>query len=315
MCKFCLKTAATAAARWHNLSYKNKFENDMIIIMQPHAQNQAIEAVIEHIRAAGLHEHVSVGAERVIIGAVGDERVLDVQVLEHLAGVERAVRIVHDWRIISREAEPQNSVYLCRGVALGQEVLQVDIKRPVKAVFAYLDPFYVPSNPYQAGVSSEEQQLRHLTAEVNNSHQRNQPVMVRVRDLRQLDGVLLAGADLVYLGGEHLESRNMQQEIGRLNLPVVVCKDKHHTLEQWLVAAERVAMYGNHQIVLGETGTLSINHRHPYRLDIEAIAAAVKHSHLPVLANVTRLGNGLLNQHQLSQLAEVAGAKIILQQS
>ena len=200
-------------------------------------------------------------------------------------------------------------------MALGQEVLQVDIKRPVNAVFAYLDPFYVPSNPYQAGVSSEEQQLRHLTAEVNNSHQRNQPVMVRVRDLRQLDGVLLAGADLVYLGGEHLESRNMQQEIGRLNLPVVVCKDKHHTLEQWLVAAERVAMYGNHQIVLGETGTLSINHRHPYRLDIEAIAAAVKHSHLPVLANVTRLGNGLLNQHQLSQLAEVAGAKIILQQS
>ncbi|MBP6553808.1 MAG: chorismate mutase [Vitreoscilla sp.] len=287
----------------------------MIIIMQPHAQQQAIDAVITHIRAAGLHEHVSVGAERVIIGAVGDERVLDVQVLEQLPGVERAVRIVHDWRIISREAEPQNSVYLCRGVALGQEVLHVDIKRPVNAVIAYMDPFYVPSNPYQAGVSSEEQQLRDLTQEVGNSHQGNQPVMVRVRDLRQLDGVLLAGADIVYLGGEHLESRSMQQEIGRLNLPVVVCKDKHHTLEQWLVAAERVAMYGNHQILLGETGTLSINHRHPYRLDIEAIAAAVKHSHLPVLANVARLGNGLLSQSQLGQLAEVAGAKIILQHS
>ena len=287
----------------------------MIIIMQPHAQQQAIDAVITHIRAAGLHEHVSVGAERVIIGAVGDERVLDVQVLEQLSGVERAVRIVHDWRIISREAEPQNSVYLCRGVALGQEVLHVDIKRPVNAVIAYMDPFYVPSNPYQAGVSSEEQQLRDLTQEVGKSHQGNRPVMVRVRDLRQLDGVLLAGADIVYLGGEHLESCSMQQEIGRLNLPVVVCKDKHHTLEQWLVAAERVAMYGNHQILLGETGTLSINHRHPYRLDIEAIAAAVKHSHLPVLANVSRLGNGLLSQSQLSQLAEVAGAKIILQHS
>ena len=74
-------------------------------------------------------------------------------------------------------------------------------------------------------------------------------------------------------------------------------------------------MYGNHQILLGETGTLSINHRHPYRLDIEDIAAAVKHSHLPVLANVSRLGNGLLSQSQLGQLAEVAGAKIILQHS
>ena len=284
----------------------------MIIVMQPHAEEQAIKAVIEHIRAAGLHEHVSVGAERVIIGAVGDERVLDVAVLEQLPQVERAVRIVHDWRIISREAQPQNSVYVSRGVALGQEVLSIHMKRPVNAAVAYLDPFYVPSNPYQAGVQSEEQQLRTLPAAVAVHHQQNQPVMVRVRDLRQLDGVLLAGADIVYLGGEWLESRSMQQEIGRLNLPVVVCKDKHHTLEQWLVAAERVAMYGNHQIVLGEAGTLSINHRHPYRLDVEAIAEAVKHSHLPVLANVARLGNGLLSQAQLSQLAEVAGARIIL---
>ena len=284
----------------------------MIIVMQPHAEEQAIKAVIEHIRAAGLHEHVSVGAERVIIGAVGDERVLDVAVLEQLPQVERAVRIVHDWRIISREAQPQNSVYVSRGVALGQEVLSIHMKRPVNAAVAYLDPFYVPSNPYQAGVQSEEQQLRALPTAVVVHHQQNQPVMVRVRDLRQLDGVLLAGADIVYLGGEWLESRSMQQEIGRLNLPVVVCKDKHHTLEQWLVAAERVAMYGNHQIVLGEAGTLSINHRHPYRLDVEAIAEAVKHSHLPVLANVARLGNGLLSQAQLSQLAEVAGARIIL---
>ena len=284
----------------------------MIIVMQPHAEEQAIKVVIEHIRAAGLHEHVSVGAERVIIGAVGDERVLDVAVLEQLPQVERAVRIVHDWRIISREAQPQNSVYVSRGVALGQEVLSIHMKRPVNAAVAYLDPFYVPSNPYQAGVQSEEQQLRALPATVAVHHQQNQPVMVRVRDLRQLDGVLLAGADIVYLGGEWLESRSMQQEIGRLNLPVVVCKDKHHTLEQWLVAAERVAMYGNHQIVLGEAGTLSINHRHPYRLDVEAIAEAVKHSHLPVLANVARLGNGLLSQAQLSQLAEVAGARIIL---
>lgn len=286
----------------------------MIIVMQPHAENTAINAVIEHIRSAGLSEHVSEGAERVIIGAVGDERVLDVRVLEQLPQVERAVRIVHDWRIVSREAQPQNSVYLCRGVALGQDVLCVDTKRPVTAKLVYLDPFYVPTNPYQATVATEEQQLRSLPAQLQQWHQTNKPTMVRIRDLRQLDGVLAAQTDIVYLGGECLESRSMQMEVGRLNLPVVLCKDKHHTLEQWLVAAERVAMYGNHQIILGETGTLSINHRHPYRLDVEAIAEAVKHTHLPVLANVSRLGNGIFSQTQLSQLAEVAGAKMVLQQ-
>lgn len=286
----------------------------MIIVMQPHADDAAVSHVIAHIRAAGLTEHVSVGAERVIIGAVGDERVLDVQVLEQLPQVERAVRIVHDWRIISREAQPDNSVYVCRGLALGEQVLHIHTKRPVEAALGYLDPFYIPSNPYQAGVLSESQQLRDLPQHIAIWHQQHKPVLVRVRDLRQLDGVLNAGADMLYLGGEWLESHIMEQEVGQLNLPVVLCKDKHHNLEQWLVAVERVAMHGNHQLILGEAGTLSINTRHPYRLDTEAIAQAVKLTHLPVLANVCRLGHGVLSQNQLGQLAQIAGASIVLSQ-
>lgn len=286
----------------------------MIIVMQPQASAEAIEQVVHYLHRAGLREHISVGAERVIIGAVGDERVLDARSLEQLPQVERAVRIVHDWRIISREAQPHNSVYVSLGVRLGQEVVHLDVKRPENSAVVYLDPFYVPHNPYQAqSLISETQLNRQLTERVLSWRQQNKPVMVRVRDLRQLEGVLAAQADMIYVGGEWLESRAMQQEIGRLNVPVVVCKDKHHTLEQWLVAAERVAMHGNHQLILGETGTLNIQSKQSYRLDIEAIAQAFKHTHLPVLANVTRLGYGVLSQAQLGQLAVVAGAKMVLQ--
>lgn len=286
----------------------------MIIVMQPQAAAEAIEQVVQYLHKAGLREHISVGAERVIIGAVGDERVLDARVLEQLPQVERAVRIVHDWRIISREAQPNDSVYVSFGVSLGQELLNLDIKRPENSAVAYLDPFYIPHSPYQAQTTISETQLsRQLVEQVASWHQQYKPVMVRVRDLRQLDDVLAAQADMIYVGGEWLESRVMQQEIGRLNVPVVVCKDKHHTLEQWLVAAERVAMHGNHQLILGEAGTLNIQSKQSYRLDIEAIAQAVKYTHLPVLANVTRLGYGVLSQAQLGQLAAVAGAKMVLQ--
>ncbi|UOO91576.1 hypothetical protein [Vitreoscilla stercoraria] len=286
----------------------------MIIVMQPQAAAEAIEQVVQYLHKAGLREHISVGAERVIIGAVGDERVLDARVLEQLPQVERAVRIVHDWRIISREAQPNDSVYVSFGVFLGQELLNLDIKRPENSAVAYLDPFYIPHSPYQAQTTISETQLsRQLVEQVASWHQQYKPVMVRVRDLRQLDDVLAAQADMIYVGGEWLESRVMHQEIGRLNVPVVVCKDKHHTLEQWLVAAERVAMHGNHQLILGEAGTLNIQSKQSYRLDIEAIAQAVKYTHLPVLANVTRLGYGVLSQAQLGQLAAVAGAKMVLQ--
>lgn len=285
----------------------------MIIVMQPRAQNEAIQKVIAYIRETGLTEHVSVGAERVIIGAVGDERLLNASFLEALPEVERAVRIVHDWRIISREAQQQDSVYVCRGVKLGEKSLHISLQHLEENIIDFIDPFYVPSNPYQADIPSLEQQVRALPHQVAATHQQQRPVIARVRDLRQLDTVLDAQVDVVYLGGEWLESRSMQVEVGRLNLPIVMCKDKHHTLEQWLVAAERVAMHGNHQIILGEAGTLNINQRHPYRLDVEAIAEAVKHTHLPVLANVTRLGHGVLSQAQLSSLAMVAGAKLVIQ--
>ena len=66
----------------------------MIIIMQRQATETQISNVISFIRGRGLHEHLSRGAERTIIGAVGDERVFEPRELEALAGVEKAMRIV-----------------------------------------------------------------------------------------------------------------------------------------------------------------------------------------------------------------------------
>ena len=76
----------------------------MIIVMQPHASETAVQNVVQFIRAQGLTEHLSRGTEHTIIGAVGDERVFDPAQIEALPEVERAIRIMQDWRIISREA-------------------------------------------------------------------------------------------------------------------------------------------------------------------------------------------------------------------
>ena len=59
----------------------------MIIIMQKQAAASSVAAVVEFIRSKGLREHISPGAERTIIGAVGDERVFLPQELESLPQV------------------------------------------------------------------------------------------------------------------------------------------------------------------------------------------------------------------------------------
>jgi len=109
-----------------------------------------------------------------------------------------------------------------------------------------------------------------------------------------------------------MTNRVLQDEVGRLNTPVVLCKDKHHSYNEWLVAAERIALRGNHQIILGESGTLSFESDHPYRLDTEAVVRVRRLSHLPVLANIARLWHGDMPQDVLYRLAEAAGANAVV---
>ena len=144
------------------------------------------------------------------------------------------------------------------------------------------------------------------------NHAAGRPVLVRIRDVRQIEAALQAEADILYLGGELMANRALQDEIGRLNTPLVLCKDKHHSTDEWLTAAEHIALKGNHQIILGESGTLSFSPRHPHRLDTDALVRARRLCRLPVLANITRLHHSDMPQEILRKLAEAAGANAVV---
>jgi 3-deoxy-7-phosphoheptulonate synthase len=61
----------------------------MIIVMSNVATEEQIESVIKRIEQKGREANVSRGTERTVIGAIGDERSLDPELLESLPGVER----------------------------------------------------------------------------------------------------------------------------------------------------------------------------------------------------------------------------------
>jgi 3-deoxy-7-phosphoheptulonate synthase len=62
---------------------------------------------------------MSRGTERTIIGAVGDERVFSPDAFALMPGVERAMRVVKEYRIVSREVHPADSVVQVRGLSIG----------------------------------------------------------------------------------------------------------------------------------------------------------------------------------------------------
>ena len=152
-------------------------------------------------------------------------------------------------------------------------------------------------------------QLQHCGA---HWHRAQKAVAVRIRDSAHIQAALNAEADLLYLGGELINNRHILHELGSLNVPVVVCKDIHHTVRDWLIAAEQIALRGNQHILLGEAGTLSL-HSAPVRLDVEAIAQAKQQSHLPVLANISTLAHRHMPVATLRRLAIAAGADVIIE--
>lgn len=296
----------------------------MIIVMQANAEETSIENVIRVIRQQGLSEHVSRGTEHVIIGAVGDERVFDVAQFERLPQVQKAMRIVQDWRIISREAWAEDTQFTIRGIAFGGKQLQWmqaispenDTTLPDNmgtAQSVLLDPFYLPDNPYTAAASLNENDIAaQLPQLIAAQHEIQRAVAIRVRDSRHIQAALNAQADLLYLGGEMLTNRVLLHEIGSLNVPTILCKATHHNVRDWLVAAEQVVMRGNQHLILGEAGTLNLHNPNHLRLDVDAIAAARQLSHLPVLANIAHLSHRQMPIAILRQLAQAAGAQIIV---
>src|SRR5262245_58959976 len=97
----------------------------MIIVMQPDADEKAIEAVEAKILAHGLDVHISRGTERTLIGAIGDERRLDPEMFDPMPGVERSLHILKPYKLVAREWHKASTVVDVRGARIGSDEVQV----------------------------------------------------------------------------------------------------------------------------------------------------------------------------------------------
>ena len=88
----------------------------MIVVMKREASAQEIAQIISRIESKGLKTHLSQGEERTIIGVIGDERPVEPEHFEVFDGVERVVRILHPFKLASRDFHPEDSVVRINGV-------------------------------------------------------------------------------------------------------------------------------------------------------------------------------------------------------
>ncbi len=148
--------------------------------------------------------------------------------MQTLPEVEKAVRILDTWKTVSRENRAEDSRVTAKGVAFGRET--VYRRRTVSMAqcgCGVLDPFFTSANLYDTSSADERRgRCRRLAERAASAH--GAEANDGARPQRPPCQAANAGADILYLGGGLMSDLAVLNEAS-LNIPLVLCKDKHHS--------------------------------------------------------------------------------------
>jgi 3-deoxy-7-phosphoheptulonate synthase len=92
-------------------------------------------------------------------------------------------------------------------------------------------------------------------------------------------------ADAIQVGARNMQNFTLLKKLGRAGKPVLLKRGFGNTIEEWLLAAEYIALHGNGDVVLVERGIRTFDKTLRFTLDVGAIAYVKQHTHLPVIGD------------------------------
>jgi 3-deoxy-7-phosphoheptulonate synthase len=269
----------------------------MIIVMKWDATNQDVEAVTERVAELGLRTHLSQGEERTIVGVIGDERPVSREAFQRLPGVERVIRVLHPFKLASRDFRPENTVVALNGVRVGErkvvlmagpcavedrvQMMEVGHALSEAGVKVLRGGAFKPrTSPYSfQGLGLEGLEL---LAEVRDTY----GFAIVTEIMAPQDARLVGGfADVLQVGTRNMQNYALLHAIGDLRKPVLLKRGMMSTLQELLMSAEYIMSHGNHQVMLCERGIRTFETYTRNTFDINAIPALKGLTHLPIVAD------------------------------
>jgi 3-deoxy-7-phosphoheptulonate synthase len=293
----------------------------MMIVMQPTATEEDIQAVVDRVEAVGARVHLSRGEEVTVIGAVGDREHVQRLDLEAAPGVDRVVPILKPYKLASHQLRSgEHSVFEIGGRRIGgehfclilgpctvesreQTLETADLVKEAGGTMFRGGAYKPRTSPYafqglgRAGLS--------LLAEARE--RTGLPVVTEVMDARDLEAVVEV-ADVIQIGARNMQNYPLLTEVGRSGVPTIIKRGLSATLEELLLAAEYVLKEGNEHVLLCERGIRTFETAYRFTLDITAIPVLKELTHLPVIVDPSHAAGRRGLVESLSLAAAAAGA-------
>ncbi|MBK8870561.1 MAG: 3-deoxy-7-phosphoheptulonate synthase [Elusimicrobia bacterium] len=271
----------------------------MIVTLKSGAKKSDVQAVVARVKKLGFTPQLSRGAERVVIGVIGEgnKAIAHKELFESMPQVEVVTPISKPYKVVSRVFKKTDTVIDVRGVPVGgkgivimagpcsvdtRENVMVTAKELKKAGVQILrgGAFKPRTSPY-AFQGLGEEALKYL-AEARRVT--GLPIITEVMDPRQVD-LVERYADILQIGARNAQNYDLLREVGRTRKPAMLKRGMATTIEEWLMAAEYIMAKGNENVMLCERGIRTFETATRFTLDLNAVPVLKTLSHLPVLVD------------------------------
>src|SRR6266481_2203278 len=270
----------------------------MIIVLKPGISRKQERAILQEIRRRGYKPHVMRGVARIVIGAIGDE--LTHQSLETLLTVfpqivESVMPVQKRYKLVSREAHPQNSTVRVRDHSIGGKKFHVmagpcsveserqllTTAEAVKAAGATVlrgGAFKPRTSPYEfQGLGQKGLKLL--------ARARKATGLAIITELlsEHLAEMVAEYTDIIQIGARNSQNFQLLIAAAKTGKPILLKRGLSVKIEEWLLAGEYVLAHENPSLMFCERGIRTFETYTRNTLDLSAIPIIKKESHCPVV--------------------------------
>ncbi|MCO6436205.1 MAG: 3-deoxy-7-phosphoheptulonate synthase [Phycisphaerae bacterium] len=292
----------------------------MLVVMEKNATDAQIERVCAAIRTMGYEPHPMPGAQRTAVCITGNRGPVETDGLAGLPGIREFIRVSKPYKLVSREFRQEDTVITLGDDAIGGEALSViagpcSVESPETTLriaerLATLGVRFFRAGAYKPRTSPYafqglgEEGLR-ILAEVRDRF--GMRIVTEALDADSLES-MAAVADIVQIGARNMHNTSLLKLVGRLDKPVLLKRGLAATLDELFMAAEYIMSAGNYRVILCERGIRSFCDHSRFTLDLAAVPAIRRMSHLPVLVDPSHAAGTSYMVEPLSLAAVACGA-------
>jgi 3-deoxy-7-phosphoheptulonate synthase len=269
----------------------------MIIVLKPNISKREEADVLREIKKLGYKPHVMRGVERVVVGAIGDERThANLEMLATWPQVEKVMPVQKRHKLVSREAHKGNStITLPNGTVIGgkkfvvmagpcsvesEKQLLTTAEGVARAGATVLrgGAFKPRTSPYEfQGLG--EKGLKML------AKARKQTGLAIITELlsEQHAEMVAEYADILQIGARNAQNFQLLIAAAKTGKPVLLKRGLSMKIDEWLLAGEYILANDNAGLMFCERGIRTFETYTRNTLDLSTIPIIKKESHCPIV--------------------------------